>query len=583
MFVFSTRCLYKGDSLYGVLMSYLHRLRLRLDFTAACLAALTLGSTGAGAESTFQGLGDLPGGDFLSEAKAVSDNGVVVGYSWSRPNTAANSASEAFRWTAAEGMVGLGDLPGGGRLSHANGVSADGTVIVGFSKSSRANEAFQWTQSGGMVGLGFMSSSIFLSVGNGISGHGRLLVGSSFSSVGTQAFRWSLAGGMEGLGDVAGGGTESEARDASADGSVVVGRGRSALGKEAFRWTRAGGMEGLGDLPGGIFRSEANAISADGSVIVGFSNSENTIANQGEAFRWTAAEGMVALGVLPGPLFHSQATDVSGDGSVIVGTSTSAGQTSTPFIWTESEGMRKVYDVLSELGVDLTGWSLENVRGISSDGRTLVGWGKNPDGRPEAWIAILDGIRDDDADGVSNHIDNCPDVFNPSQDDRDSDGVGNACNDEDDFDGDEWADRFDNCEFDANPEQRDVDLDGVGDVCDPFPDDPDNEQAQCEEDLEFALDDLDECLFNRVFRDGDDDGEEDSTDTCPDTERGVLVDDAGCSRAQFCGAIDAYAKSGKRLCKKSDWGNDSPLARPRDCRAYRGICKPRNHRARSIR
>ncbi len=43
------------------------------------------------------------------------------------------SGREAFRWTSGGGMVGLGDLPGGESDSEANGVSADGSVVVGYS------------------------------------------------------------------------------------------------------------------------------------------------------------------------------------------------------------------------------------------------------------------------------------------------------------------------------------------------------------------------------------------------------------------------------------------------------------------
>ena len=42
---------------------------------------------------------------------------------------------EAFRWTSAGGMVGLGSLTVGDFYSQANGVSGDGLVVVGESES----------------------------------------------------------------------------------------------------------------------------------------------------------------------------------------------------------------------------------------------------------------------------------------------------------------------------------------------------------------------------------------------------------------------------------------------------------------
>ena len=38
----------------------------------------------------------------------------------------------------------------------------------------------------------------------------------------------------------------------------------------------------------------------------------------------------------------------------------------------------------------LTGWTLTQASGISADGRTIVGFGRNPRGQTEAWIAHLD-------------------------------------------------------------------------------------------------------------------------------------------------------------------------------------------------
>ena len=52
----------------------------------------------------------------------------------------------------------------------------------------------------------------------------------------------------------------------------------------------------------------------------------------------------------------------------------------------------------------LAGWTLTYARGISADGRTIVGDGMNPCGQPEAWIAHLGDappcIGDFNDDGV---------------------------------------------------------------------------------------------------------------------------------------------------------------------------------------
>src|SRR5215467_5142666 len=110
--------------------------------TIATLLCLAGGQGRAWAD--FIPLGDLPGGMFLSRASGASaDGSVVVGTSLGP------SEEEAFRWTAAGGLVGLGVLPGGeGGLSSALVVSADGSLVVGVSDSSAGRQAFRWTEAG---------------------------------------------------------------------------------------------------------------------------------------------------------------------------------------------------------------------------------------------------------------------------------------------------------------------------------------------------------------------------------------------------------------------------------------------------
>lgn len=78
------------------------------------------------------------------------------------------------------------------------------------------------------------------------------------------------------------------------------------------------------------------------------------------------------------------------------------------------------------------------------------------------------------------------------------------------------------------------------------------------------------CQARRVYADADGDGEEDSRDACPASLPGTAVDAAGCSLAQFCGAMPAANKAQSRECEAADFGNDEPGAKsPRDCRALR--------------
>ncbi len=349
--------------------------------TSLAAAIALLGPTALDANPfSFQGLGHLsPNGVINSQARGVSaDGSIVVGYS------ALPYGRGAFAWIESNGMMGLGDLPGSEFVSEAYGISANGPVIVGQANSFSGPEAFRWTPWDGMVSLG----GGFGSLASGVSADASTIVGRrrSASGSGNEAFLWTEDGGLVGLGDLPGGSFESEALSVSGTGSVIVGRSTSASGQEAFRWTESDGMVGLGDLPGGSFGSGANGVSSDGSVIVGYSYS----AFGTEAFRWTESGGMVGLGDLPGGSFFSSARGVSADGSVVVGGSSGSVSGGEAFLWNATEGMQNLNDVLIAAGVSgLDGWILREATAVSADGRTIVGWGTNPVGGYEAWIATV--------------------------------------------------------------------------------------------------------------------------------------------------------------------------------------------------
>ena len=359
-----------------------------LSSVSILVAALTASA------ASFQGLSDLPGGAFSSRANSVSADGTTVVGAGNVDVTKSYSNGEAFRWTSSTGMVGLGDFPDSnlnpnGRGSYALGVSGDGSIVVGSGSSPDAIpvQAFRWTDSTGIAGIGYLTAEPY-SEAAAISADGTTIVGTGRSY---EAFRWTQPTGMVGLGGLLGGDGSSGARAVSADGSVIAGGAKSALGNEPFIWTQATGMVGLGNLAGGTYLdASALGISPEGNVVVGFSNSSNAPSPFYEAFRWSQATGMVGLGDLPGGAFLSEASATSSNGEVVVGYGTTdTGQTA--FIWDSAYGMRNLQQVLVDLGSgsELTGWSLLNATGVSTDGRTIVGYGTNPDGNTEAWIATV--------------------------------------------------------------------------------------------------------------------------------------------------------------------------------------------------
>ncbi|MEZ4331100.1 MAG: PEP-CTERM sorting domain-containing protein [Myxococcota bacterium] len=218
-----------------------------------------------------------------------------------------------------------------------------------------------------------------------MSADGSVATGRGESSTGFEAFVWDAVNGLRGLGDLPGGQTLSEPYAISTDGSTVVGYGYSDLGPEAFVWNEAGGLLGLGDLEGGEFASIATAVSADGSIVVGFS----ATGFGSEPFIWDPVRGMQRLGERPGRLTSRRPTAISDDGSIVVGVDYTARTGDQAVIWDATGQMQSLDILLRSLGVDMTGWKLSQAVDVSADGRTIVGYGINPSGAQEAWIAII--------------------------------------------------------------------------------------------------------------------------------------------------------------------------------------------------
>jgi probable HAF family extracellular repeat protein len=185
------------------------------------------------------------------------------------------------------------------------------------------------------------------------------------------------------------GGSAASGNGVNADGSVVVGTSDTTGGAtRAFRWTSAAGMVNLGTLPGGTI-SLASAVSADGSVVVGEGDSGANVRHF-HAVRWTTGAGGAArdLGTLPGGA-DSSALGVNGDGSIVVGDATTANPfIHRAFLWTAALGMVDLNFYLATLGIDMSGWTLDEAYGISPDGRSIVGIGAHGS-HIEGWVATL--------------------------------------------------------------------------------------------------------------------------------------------------------------------------------------------------
>jgi probable HAF family extracellular repeat protein len=220
-----------------------------------------------------EGLGYLPASFQGSFAFAANTDGSMIAGA-----TFTNGGTRAFRWTSSGGMQDLGVLnPSGAyRASEAYGASGDGSVIAGYSTIGDEGtvRAIRWTSSGGLQNLGTLAGDT-TSWANGVSKDGTTVIGRSTNDgYVNHAIRWTEGAGMVGLGELAAG-YESDARGANADGSLIVGTAGVLAGNRAFIWSAAMGMVDLNaylsqkhfDL-GGVTFTDALTISADGSTIL---------------------------------------------------------------------------------------------------------------------------------------------------------------------------------------------------------------------------------------------------------------------------------------------------------------------------
>ena len=309
-----------------------------------CLACvlLALGAAPLRAESPdlLEDLGTLGGQS--SYGRGVSaDGSVIVGYGF----LPGDAVAHAFRWAGGV-MTDLGTL--GGATSTAIGASADGTVVFGNAAIASGDmRAFRWV-GGVMADLGTLGGT--RTFAEEMNAAGDAMTGYSFTMPGGypyHAFLWTLTGGMLDLGTL--GGTYSIGNAVNGDGAVVVGYstlpGDNAY--RAFRWT-AGGMA---DIGGG----EAVAVSDDGAVVAIIENSRT--------YRWTEALGRADIGTLGGNTAYMR--DMSADGAAIAGYSIASNASPAhAFRWTLTGG-------IADLGT--LGGTHSDARAISADGSTVVG------------------------------------------------------------------------------------------------------------------------------------------------------------------------------------------------------------------
>lgn len=341
----------------------------------------TCGVAAASAQpASFFGLdptGMFPNG---SQATAVSSDGrFVVG---TLQNSAPGIVVEPFRWSAVTGTQNLGLLSANAtqfyETTSPTAVSDDGGVIVGFARSTFGfpPRAFRWTPETNFDRLTPCAAAPSPTA-TAITPDGLRILGAS--DPGAALWTWSNGAALTcqnftfpiyaNTGAVV-------HTDISADGQVSVGYVFTTVPQRFFavRWFADGTFEEIDQ------DRRPTAVNRDGTVVVEARE------------RWTAATGWVIIPpFLVGSFGGREMLDIDGDGDRVVGFDAPfIGGPRQALIWESGVGSRRLQDVLAnDYGLNLTGWTLQAATAISDDGKTIVGYGLNPQGRVEAWRAVL--------------------------------------------------------------------------------------------------------------------------------------------------------------------------------------------------
>jgi len=326
-----------------------------------------------------------------SNVFAISGDGTTAS-GQSSDGTFPYTGPPGFTWTVGAGRVDFNE-PG---LSPAFALSADGSVAAGGAAAVFGEPVRPYRRQGvGLLELLNNASGYTRGHANGISGDGTVVVGTSQrgpnSLTDGQAFRWTSQTGTVGLGYLRPSSFYSEAQAISGDGSTIVGSSHQ-FGPggpvEAYAWTAQTGMRALPQLPGAAnVWTIASGISSSGEFIVG---EARTAAGRTFAARWSSDESVRSLGTWS-DYAGSQAYAVSDNGMVVAGTlgNSQSLQPGIAFAWTEAAGMEPLAEYLIRNGVDVpTGWRLDRCVAMSSDGLTFGGTARGPSGA-QGFVATI--------------------------------------------------------------------------------------------------------------------------------------------------------------------------------------------------
>lgn len=371
-----------------------------------CVATDAYGSTLSEAAQLRPAMWTLTGVGMIPDAT----NSTINGLSSDGTVAAGTSGGVPIIWSTTHGLRSLG-LPPASAISTAVAVaSRQGTVIAAIDTNKTPTRSYKWE--GSLTGTGN-----FTLLSN-LSGYREWIV----RALGTNGTSntW-FAGSSMNTGDGNGrepcrldeftnyprlinpmptGGHDHADFHAVADNGICAGQfqygGTAPAGgsRNALKWDGGAACVALNTLMGSpsvSYEAVARAISRDSLVIGGGSH----YPGGGSLFRpvlWKNSITPTAIPFIPGGDNDNdgEVLALNGDGT-LAGGYTRRGITgaSEAFIWDAVNQTRSLQQVLtSDFGLDLTGWTLQEVRAISADGLVLAGAGLH-DGQTEGWVVYV--------------------------------------------------------------------------------------------------------------------------------------------------------------------------------------------------
>ena len=295
-----------------------------------------------------------------------------------------DNATRLSLWT--EGA--FTDLPAALGIAPTHLLSADGKIVVSQMKTSvDVEQTARWTAAGGVVGLGDAAGGAFYSGPVAMTPDGSVVAGYGNTAAGQEPLLWTAMPGavVDLLSDPAPMGVQTVATAISDDGQTVVGTGYGSSGAY-FRWTAASGVVALAanypdigaGLAGGYFfiwRPRLQ-LSAGGDAVTGTTSANELGFGAVKAFRWTPTGGVVDLTAHDPSIVRA----ASADGRRVLGSRVASSDPSMPFspihhpfVWDETRGARDLATLLEQGGAKLDGIALGDPIALSADGTTIVG------------------------------------------------------------------------------------------------------------------------------------------------------------------------------------------------------------------